>query len=61
MIIQTSFSLKPKSTCRNKTEENFRNPESMSLKLHIGNWSYGSEVKGLTKTEPRTKKKGRQE
>lgn len=34
-----------------KNDENFRNLVFMSLKLHNGNWRYGLEVKGLTKTE----------
>ena len=58
---KTDYFLKPRCTCRNKNDENFRNLVFISLKLHDGNWRYGLEVKGLTKTECWTKKKGRQE
>lgn len=49
---KTGYFLKPRYTCRNKDEANFRHPVFTSLELAIGNWRFGLEVKGLTKTEP---------
>lgn len=56
---KTRTFLVPRSTRGNKNEENCRNLGVVSLQLHIGDWRYGLEMKGLMEIEPWANKKGR--